>query len=74
MRVRSVFKVYLTLAGLGVLVGGCASFREGAPEKPCKRSLLGIRPKMSFFKSRFRTKVVGVNFVTPYSLFLLGGE
>jgi hypothetical protein len=68
MRMHSVFKVYLTLAGLGVLVGGCASFREGAPEITPAMTSLGQASGDSFEKLVTGRRLLATRCTTCHAL------
>jgi uncharacterized membrane protein len=65
---HSVFKVYLTLAGLGVLVGGCASFREGAPEITPAMTSLGQASGDSFEKLVTGRRLLATRCTTCHAL------
>jgi hypothetical protein len=68
MKMRSGFKVYLTLAGVGVLVGGCASFREGAPEITPAMTKLGQASGDSFEKLVAGRRLLATRCTTCHAL------
>ncbi|NBR47448.1 hypothetical protein EBU02_01100 [bacterium] len=63
-----MFKVYLTLAGLGFLVGGCASFREGAPEISPAMTKLGQASGDSFEKLVTGRRLLATRCTTCHAL------
>ncbi len=65
---RPVYKVYLTLAGLGVLVGGCASFREGAPEITPAMTRMGQASGDSFEKLVAGRRLLAMRCTTCHAL------